>query len=227
MKIYIKLGLVLLLNVILLPGCGPIPATGEVVEYEVVFEATWSEATHPQDFPPGPHFSGLIGGTHNADVTFWQEGELASLGIEQMAEVGSKTSLTNEVTASIDTGEAFSVISGGGISSSPGSVTLTFQVSDTHSLVTLVSMIAPSPDWFVGVSNLDLRNTDGIWQGEVVVDLDPYDAGTDSGTTFTSGNADTQPPDLITNLNDSFPFMGTSPLGTFTFRLLTPTTAPG
>lgn len=46
---------------------------GSVVEYEVTFEGTWSAATH-QPFPPGPHFSGLIGATHNADGVFWELG---------------------------------------------------------------------------------------------------------------------------------------------------------
>lgn len=201
-------------------------AQAEVVEYEVTFDATWSQATHPQNFPPGPHFSGLIGGTHNAAVTFWQEGELATTGIENMAELGSKTALTNELNAAIGAGDAFSVLSGGGISPSPGSVTLTFQISDTHQLVTLVSMLAPSPDWFVGVAGLDLRDGNGNWRNTIVVDLDPYDAGTDSGTTFTSANADTQPPDPITNIGNSFPFTGTPPVGTFTFQLLTPQAIP-
>ena len=191
------------------------------VEYEVTFEATWSATTHPEDFPPGPHFSGLIGGTHNGNVTFWEVGELASNGIEQMAELGSKTALQNEVNATITAGDALSVLSGGGIAPSPGSVSLQFTISDTHPLVTLVSMIAPSPDWFVGVSGLNLRDGNQ-WRQTVVVDLDPYDAGTDSGVTYLSADDDTQPPDPITNLSNTFPFTGTPPLGTFTFELLTP-----
>lgn len=86
-------------------SCAAVCAQAEVVEYQVTFDATWSQATHPQDFPPSPHFSGLIGGTHNAAVTFWQEGELATTGIENMAELGSKTALTDEVNAAI--GDAY------------------------------------------------------------------------------------------------------------------------
>ena len=56
------------------------------VEYTVVFEATWSAESHPDGFPPSPHFSGLIGGTHNDQVTFWEVGGLASPGMESMAE---------------------------------------------------------------------------------------------------------------------------------------------
>ncbi len=202
-------------------------ATGEVVDYEITFDAAWIVVTHPQDFPTNPHFSGLIGATHNATVTFWQSGSIASAGIESMAETGSKTLLTGEINSEMTAGDAFSLVSGGGIFPSPGSVATNFQASSTHPLVTVVSMIAPSPDWFVGVSGLNLRDNLGRWRDNVVVNLDPYDAGTDDGVTFRSTNADTQPPIPISNLSNTFPFVGTPPMGTFTFRLLTPAPLPG
>lgn len=154
-----------------------------VVQYEAIFDATWSEQTHPKDFPPNPHFSGLIGGTHNDQVAFWKEGELATPGIRLMAEAGSKSPLDSEIQAAISAGTAYSLISGGGIGHSPGVVSVEFEISETHPLVALVSMIAPSPDWFVGVSGVSLRENEA-WRQEVVVNLDPYDAGTDSGTTY-------------------------------------------
>lgn len=190
---------------------------GSVVEYEVTFDATWSSETH-QNIPSNPHFSGLIGGTHNAQSSFWQLGSVASDGMEDMAELGNKSPLDVEINASILGGDAYSVISGGGINPSPGSVTATFGMHSAHPDVTLVSMIAPSPDWFVGVSGLRLYKQ-GRWLDNVVVELIPYDAGTDSGVDFTSANADTDPPGNITKIS-GFPFEGDPPLGTFTFRLV-------
>jgi hypothetical protein len=208
-------------GVTLLAGSLSVPLLVSVhaVEYEVTFDAVWSQATHPESFPPGPHFSGLIGGTHDEGVTFWEGGGIASRGIESMAETGSKNALTSEVNTAISAGHAGALISGGGISRSPGVVTTTFDVDSTYSLVTLVSMIAPSPDWFVGVSGLDLYN--GMhWESEIIVPLLPYDAGTDSGVNFTSSNADTKPQEVI-GVIEGFPFTNTDPLGTFTFRLRT------
>ena len=48
--------------------------------YQVTFEATWSAATHPTDFPQDglAHFSALVGATHNADVVFWASESAAS-----------------------------------------------------------------------------------------------------------------------------------------------------
>lgn len=192
---------------------------GSVVQYVATFDATWSGATH-EPFPPNPHFSGLIGATHNADAVFWAPETLASPGIENMAELGSKSPLTDEINAQITAGAAYNVISGGGISPSPGQVSVTFRMNASHPRVSLVSMIAPSPDWFVGVADLELF-ADGVWRDEVVVDLVPWDAGTDGGPNFTSPDADTNPAEPI-GLIAGFPFEGAPPLGTFTFRLVCP-----
>jgi hypothetical protein len=50
----------------------------------------------PVDFPPNPHFSGLIGATHNAAAHLWEEGETATPGIEKMAETGAKSPLDED-----------------------------------------------------------------------------------------------------------------------------------
>jgi hypothetical protein len=163
--------------------------------YDVTFTATWAQGTHP-NFPGGAHFTGLIGGTHSSNVTFWEPGALASPGMESMAETGSKSPLDTEVNAAIAAGTAQNLLSGGGLSSTPGTVTLRFSVSLDFPLVSLVSMIAPSPDWFIGVHDLNLL-ADGQWVEDMIVPLPPYDAGTDSGGTFTSGNVETFPPEAI------------------------------
>jgi len=185
------------------------------VEYTVVFESSWSAGTHPLDFPSNPHFSGLIGGTHDSGIAFWELGELASEGMEKMAEQGSKTVLEAEINDAIAAGTAEFVLSGGGISLSPGAVELSFEVSEDHSLVTLVSMLAPSPDWWVGVGALDLY-PGGEWIDELVVDLVVYDSGTDSGTEYTSSNMNTDPAEPIFIKTDG-PFATNNVVGTFTF----------
>ncbi len=184
-------------------------------ECSVRFAATWSAATHPEEFPPNPHFSGLIGGSHNDQVSFWEPGGFASLGTQRMAEQGAKGDLQDEVESAITSGTALAVLSGGGIGTSPGEVTMSFDLEVSHPYVTLVSMIAPSPDWFVGVTALALRDATG-WLSPTV-SLVAWDAGTDSGESFTSGNQETMPQDII-HLITTGPLGGTPPLGTFEFR---------
>ncbi len=200
---------------------GPVPAA-DVASYVVTFQSTWSSQSHPTEFPFGAHYSGLVGGTHDATAQFWAPGQIASPGIESMAELGSKFPLINEVNAAIATGAAEFVLSGPGLFSTPGSANLAFSIGIDHSRVTLVSMIAPSPDWFVGVHDLELLKN-GQWVDQVVIELLPYDSGTDSGTTYTSANADTLPKEPIA-LIPGAPFTPGVALGTFTFqRTDTPT----
>nr|XP_003411396.1 spondin-2 [Loxodonta africana] len=70
--------------------------------------------------------------------------------------------------------------------------------------VSFVVRIVPSPDWFVGIDSLDLCEGDR-WKDQVSLDLFPYDAGTDSGFTFSSPNFATIPQDTVTEITSSFP----------------------
>ena len=195
----------------------------EEARYRVTFLATWSAATHPANFPSGPHFSGLVGATHDEDTRIWQRGELASDGIEQMAETGGKSQLIAEIEVLIAAGTARAALSGRGLSTSPDSDSLEFVVVSSHPYVTLVSMLAPSPDWFVGVSGLSLL-ADGTWKERAEVSLLLYDAGTDDGATFTAANADSDPALPISRLTsesgDTDFRDGAPAVGTFLFEKL-------
>jgi len=48
-------------------------------------------------------------------------------------------------------------------------------------------MIAPSPDWFIAVRDVELFEKNK-WITEKSLQVGDYDAGTDAGTTFTSPN---------------------------------------
>lgn len=212
----------LLLPALLLLAAGARAQPAGDAVYRVTFEATWSAATHPQGFPPNPHFSWLIGGTHDGQTEFWAPGQTASPGIESMAETGGTAALAAEVEAAIAAGHAGEVVRSVDYPVSPGSVDTEFTLTPDHPLLTLVTMIAPSPDWFVGVRGQDLRDGN-VWIPEVTVDLHPWDAGTDSGTGYTSPDQDTQPAQPITAIAGS-PFTPGAPVGRFVFELVSQTT---
>jgi hypothetical protein len=201
------------------PSTPPAVTAAPTARYVVTFEATWSAASHPTDFPDDPHFSPLIGGTHASAVGFWRPGAAATDGIEAMAELGRVTPLDREVQAAIDAGTAEHLLRGEGLARSPGTTSLEFEIGRDRPLVTLVSMIAPSPDWFVGVHDLNLLEG-GDWLAERAVTLFPYDAGTDHGRSYASPDLDARPRDPVRSI-DGFPFTfegGVAPAGTFTFR---------
>lgn len=48
-------------------------------------------------------------------------------------------------------------------------------------------MFGPSPDWCVGISQVNLCLPDCSWVTERTFDLLPFDAGTDSGPQYMAG----------------------------------------
>ena len=198
----------------------PTPAA-TTARYRVTFETAWSLETHPTDFPSNPHFSPLIGATHSARVGFWQLEATASDGIEAMAELGRVSPLDTEMEAAVAQGTARQVLRGSGIGLVPGMASIEFDIDREQPLVTLVSMIAPSHDWFVGVHDLNLIEG-GDWVAEKVVTLFPYDAGTDNGATYESPDLDAQPREAIRRIQERPLTNGgtVAPFGSFTFRRL-------
>ena len=86
-------------------------------------------------------------------------------------------------------------------------------------------MVAPSPDWFVGVAGLSLLDAQGQWLAERTVDLYPWDAGTEDGDGFSMNNAATAPPGTIENLRGIGKFSA-GKMATLTFSRQSVNAAP-
>jgi len=168
--------------------------------YTVTFTGNWSAATHPTDFPTNAdHFSSAVGMVHRDGAILFEEDGLASQGIEEMAESGSNGTLEGEVGDMISAGMARTYFSGGGLSTGMSERTFEIEVSSEFPLVSVVSMIAPSPDWYVAAENVELF-TSGEFVETIMVEALSYDSGTDSGASFTSPNEDTDPAETITRI---------------------------
>lgn len=198
-----------------------------VAHYEVTITNTWTEVTHPGALPPLAHFSWLGGATHDDTITFWQLGELASPGIVQMAEIGNTDILSTEVAFAIEAGHADAALqwqqwfcAASTDVTVCGPSTVAFDVTVEFPRLTLVSMLGPSPDLFVGVSSLPLvvEGANGeAWVDEIVIDLVPYDGGTRSDLDFTMNGALQEPPQAIWKIASTDDHMiGPGSLGTMT-----------
>lgn len=195
-------------------------ATLPRARYRVTFVSDWSASTHPQDYPDNAHYSPLIGSTHRAGAAFWMPGGLASPGVENMAETGSVSPLDTEIRNAVTAGSAGRLLRGGQLNQSPGRLTMEFDVTLAFPHVSLVTMIAPSPDWFLGVYDFPLVAADGQWLETVERQLIPWDAGTDSGRSYESPDADTVPQERILILQ-GFPVSTAGaprPFGRFVFN---------
>ncbi|MEM7168112.1 MAG: spondin domain-containing protein [Planctomycetota bacterium] len=203
------------------------PVVAETVTYRLTVDNTWSEATHPGQFPNNGHFSWFAGGSHSAAISFWNPGTLASPAITQMAEFGFTSLLVADVNSAIASGTAGTVLDwpywfcpSGTASGSCGPLVVQFDIDSAFPLVTLVSMLGPTPDWFVGVSGLPLHDGND-WIDSVVVDLYPYDNGTRDQNLFLLGGPLTTPPQPISRITAaSGQLIGPASLGTLHFERL-------
>ncbi|MGB1249648.1 MAG: spondin domain-containing protein [Candidatus Promineifilaceae bacterium] len=202
-------------------------ANGPTTIYTVTFESVWSQSSHNPTSIPLPtndHWSRLVGTTHKSGTTFWENGGIATNGIRRMAEWGWNTPLNDEVDVAIGAGNAYEWVEfPSSLGTAAGTLTANITVHSDYPHLTLVSMIAPSPDWFIGVNGLALQDSNGNWEPSITVDLYPYDAGTDAGATFEAAN-DENLGNPITRLQSVTPF-NSSPLGTLTLTQQLPPTA--
>ena len=70
--------------------------------------------------------------------------------------------------------------------------------------VSCLTAIVPSPDWFIGLSNVELCSN-GKWAETLKIQVSAMDAGTDNGLTFTSPNWETEPRGEVTVITNRVP----------------------
>jgi hypothetical protein len=71
-----------------------------------------------------------------------------------------------------------------------------------HPSITLATMIARSPDWYIAVVNINLFENNSF-VNQKTVEAHVYDAGTDDGVTYTSPDEISDPQQPITLIVDS------------------------
>ncbi|MXW00271.1 MAG: hypothetical protein F4X59_00160 [Holophagales bacterium] len=190
----------------------------ESASYRLTFRGTWTRSATPGGVPGSAHFSPLIGAVHNHQVSFWEPGGRASRQMERVAELG----IQRDLRALMDRNpHVLEVLEKEPQRSGTASASIEFEADRDHSFVTLVTMIAPSPDWFVGVSARSLLDDSGRWVDDLEVDLFPYDAGTEEGAEFSLDNPATVPQGTIASIRGMGKFTD-APMARLTFERLDP-----
>lgn len=162
------------------------------VEYTVIIKSTWTRTTHPYQYPSGAHFSGMIGASHNAKYSIFAVGRRPTRGLERLSEEGKHSPLNDEIKAAIGQGNALEEFESGGLKNFKDSMVATVRVDPAHPLVDVVNMVAPSPDWFTGATNVNLIEN-GAWVARRTLTLPAYDSGGDNGTTYNAPDRDANP----------------------------------
>lgn len=157
--------------------------------YTITLEQTWKASDFPTNFPSNPHFSPLVGASHSQQTVIWRpEDQPTTPGIEAVAEDGRTGTFKAELETRQTNGTVNNIFVRGSGATSPGSQSETVIVTPQFPLVSAISMLAPSPDWFVGIRDLNLY-PNGKWLDRIEVDLRLYDAGTEGGERFSQNNS--------------------------------------
>ena len=217
--------LVLAVPLVTMPMPAQAQGNAQSATYTVTFTGKFTDDALASgvSVPSGEHFTTLIGAVHNGSVTFWSDGGTASAGIESMAEVGGTSNLKSEINAA--SSNALAVIEQSIAFGGTATATVDITLTTDHPRVTLLTMVAPSPDWFVGVSGLSLLDEQGDWLASRTVNLYPWDAGTEEGTEFSLSNPATSPQGVITSLRGMGKFSNEA-IATLTFTRRSVNTAP-
>ncbi len=187
-------------------------------EYTVIIKSTWTKKSHPFEYPSGAHFSGMIGASHNARYSIFAVGRRPTPGLERLSEEGKHSPLDTEIRTAIDEGNALMLFESGGLKNWKDSMVATVRVDPAHPLVSVVNMVAPSPDWFTGAASVDLAEN-GSWVQRKMLTLPAYDSGGDDGRTYNAKDRDTNPKKPVSRAADRhFVVRGkVKPVATVTF----------
>ena len=168
-------------------------AAAGVAVYEVRVERTWSDATHPRDFPGDvAHFSPGIGATHAPAYRMFSEGGIATAGLEQLSQKGRTSPFDMEIAGAQDKGAVGGVFMLAPIRIAGGESKAEFKADDKHTMVSFAQMIAPSPDWFTGVASVELKRG-GRWIDGETMPIYAWDSGTNNAATYQAAKVAVEP----------------------------------
>ncbi|XP_053684654.1 spondin-2 [Sabethes cyaneus] len=176
-----------------------------LVFYRIRLVTNWSKELFPKHYPefrPPPQWSMTYGQSHNASFRLFRLNELASEPVKTFAETGHAHALEEKLANSHT--ELYDEFHLPRIPKGQGTTDGTFFVDGRHNKVSFITKIIPSPDWFIGVDSFNLCSA-GRWIDNVTLDLNPIDAGTSNGLTFTSPKWPTNPPNAIETITARYP----------------------
>ena len=149
----------------------------------------------PGTLPEGVHFApplALV--AHARDQAPFALDGIASDGLKVLAETGASAAFLAEAEAAsmqvyaASLGELFALF----LSPDP-----TIELTLEQPCLSYAQMIAPSPDWFIGFSNVCATDESGAWLAEISGELLAFDAGTAAGGDFEWKSGDTDPREPI------------------------------
>src|SRR5271154_4394296 len=134
--------------------------------YMIKFVSAWGADPKKIRFPPNPHTGNMFLAVHNDKFNLFNVGGFASKGIAETSMFGTIDNLveTNMKNTNINK------IMTGSVISTPGEKTFIIDPDAAYHYFSFSTMIAPSADWFTGVSGFNLIEN-GEWVQEKIIPL--------------------------------------------------------
>ncbi len=123
---------------------------------------------------PGQQFTPLLVATHSPSISFFTRGQPASAGLATLAEEGNVMPLAEALTA---TGKVTDADVGTGLTDPGKTVKFMVDGDPSRDKLSLASMLIPTNDAFVALSNASLPKTCGK---TVSYNINAYDAGSEA-----------------------------------------------
>lgn len=204
------LSLLTVVSIIAISSASETPFPG--CKGEATYQLTFFNLLKPQFFgslipDTGLVYSPLAGVSHSNRLSFFTIRGYASKAVEQIAETGVNARFIRLAKRlRRQTGKVTSVVDAASPTMPGKSTTVTLKVTCQNPFVTVIGMIAPSPDWIVQINNFNTVDTDS---GDFIRydsgTLIAYDTGVDNGREFT-------PPSDLTLVLPTSPRMNIAPL---------------
>lgn len=135
-----------------------------------------------QNLTQGMYFTPIAAVAHTPDTSLFEVGEAASVEIQEMAEGGSLAGLTTVATSI--SADVLAEPTAGPLGPTE-SVSGSFMTADGNTVLSVVAMILPSNDGFIGLDNWTIPTEAGTY----TVFLNAYDAGTEANDELVGGGA--------------------------------------
>ncbi|NVK54569.1 MAG: hypothetical protein HWE26_03050 [Alteromonadaceae bacterium] len=133
-----------------------------------------------QNLTRGMYFTPILISAHTPEQQLFNVGEAASAELQAMAEGGSIAGLA-DATAAMSADNILNPASG--LLMPTASTTATLSTADTNSVLSIVAMMLPTNDGFIGLNSWNIPTEPGTY----TVYINAYDAGTEANDEIRGG----------------------------------------
>ncbi len=135
-----------------------------------------------QNLTQGIYFTPILISAHTPEQQLFNVGEAASAELQQMAEGGNITGLA-EVTAAMSADNVTNPAEG--LLMPTASTTASLSTADTNTALSIVAMMLPTNDGFIGLNSWNIPSEAGTY----TIYINAYDAGTEANDEIRGGGA--------------------------------------